>query len=406
MPVVRPFRAIRPVPDKVHLIVSRSYITYADEALEQKLSSNPYSFIHIINPDFHDDDRATPGSRELFIKVRNRYEEFRDNGYLIQDDSPGFYVYEQAHEAGFAIRGLIAATSNQDYLDGRIKRHEQTLAAREKMFKEYLEVTGFNAEPVLLAYPDSPTVEDVMDRVIGHSPMYDFSTTDQVRHRLWRLDDPEFIQNVQQVFSTMDSFYIADGHHRTASSALLTSQDDIQDEVERSRDFCMSFLVPASQIHIEPFHRLVRDAGGRSRKEIIEELSARMRVKGPLDDPGNLPKGHMGLYMEGDWFRLETDCPTDILDASYCSSQILGPLFGITDLRSDRRIRFFEGGMGLAPLMEVVDSGEAELAIALSPAGIEDVIRIADAEDTMPPKTTWVLPKLRSALTIYDLESD
>jgi uncharacterized protein (DUF1015 family) len=406
MPVVRPFRAIRPVPDKVHLIVSRSYITYADEALEQKLSSNPYSFIHIINPDFHDDDRADPGSRELFIKVRNRYDEFMEHGYLMQDDSPGFYVYEQTHEAGFTIRGLIAATSNQDYLDGRIKRHEQTLAPREKMFKDYLEVTGFNAEPVLLAYPDSPTVEDVMDRVIGHSPMYDFSTTDRVRHRLWRLDDPEFIQSVQEVFSAMDAFYIADGHHRTASSALLTSESATRTQRVAARDFCMSFLVPASQIHIEPFHRLVRDVGGRGRDEILSELSDSMKVVGPMDDPGRLLKGQMGLYVEGDWFRLETDCPADVLDASYCSSHILAPMFGITDLRSDKRIRFFEGGTGLVPLKEVVDSGEAALAIALSPASIDDVIRIADAEETMPPKTTWVLPKLRSALTIYDLESD
>jgi len=404
MPIARPFRAIRPAPDKVGLVVSRSYISYEEEDLRQKLASNPYSFIHIINPDFSSEERASAGSTELFHKVREKYLEFYRKDYFIQDEQPGYYIYRQA-SASDSFTGLIAATSSKDYADDKIKKHEQTLTKREEMFKNYLDVTGINAEPVLLSYRDDQDLERLITLAQKETPIYDFSTTDELRHTVWFVHEKDAVEALRKAFENIPAFYIADGHHRSASSAKLTEERNGGTYGDsQPHDFFMSYLLPASQMKIHAFHRLINTGEKLDKESILKALQKNFELKDPQADPRPKSKGHFSVYMDYTWYALELKKELKgKLDTELCSEQILSPIFGIEDLKSDRRISFISGEKGIGSIMREVDSGKAQFGIALYPVAIEEVFDVADRGATMPPKSTWVEPKLRSALTIYSL---
>lgn len=404
MPIVRPFRAIRPAKNLVHLIVSRSYISYDDDSLSQKLASNPFSFIHVINPDHGADDAAPSGSKALFKRVREKYLEFYRQHYFVQDEKPGFYIYRQRYD-GKDFTGVICATSSKDYAEGRIKKHELTLTKREKMFTEYLHTTGINAEPVLLSYPDDDFITDLVEHRMSKKPIYDFNTTDRMRHSLWAIDKTKEIAHIRDLFAQMEAFYIADGHHRTASSARLTAEENGGSYGKKApHDFFMSYLVPSSQMHIEAFHRLIKLDAPMEEGEILKRLAGEFDVVEMATAENPSHKGEFCMNIRGKWFRLLTKKPDEkLLDVQLCSEAILEPIFGITDLRTDKRISFMHGAKGTQPLSDAVSSGKADIAIALYPVKMDEIFEISDRGETMPPKSTWVEPKLRSAMTIYSL---
>ena len=407
MPIVRPFRAIRPAPDKVHLVVSRSYISYDDEALTHKLSSNLYSFIHVINPDHGMEDAARPGSKKYFKKVREKYLDFYQKGYFIQDETSSFYVYRQHYETdGREFTGLICATSSADYANDSIKRHELTLAKREKMFTKYLDITGINAEPVLLTYRDDEQINTLMSEATSAAPAYDFTTTDMVRHTLWRVDKDDINSALQDKFSSLESLYIADGHHRTASSARLTHElNGGTYGTEAPHDFFMSYLVPASQMHIEAFHRVLNMNGEVDKEEVLQGLQQQFKIE-RIELP-SLPTKHgeMMISILGEHYMISSkDIQGDLLDVELCSKAILEPLFDISDLRNDKRIHFLSGNEGLGGIEKTLKDERTDVLIALYPTQVKEIFEVADKGETMPPKSTWVEPKLRSALTIYSLK--
>ncbi|MGL5890934.1 MAG: DUF1015 family protein, partial [Bacteroidia bacterium] len=220
MASILPFRGIRPAADKVHLVASRSVDNYSRGDLNEKLRGNPYTFLHVINPDFSDGQSTKPGSPERLQKVKSTWEKFYAEGVFEQDSKPAYYVYRQFKQ-GNTYTGIIARTGIDDYFNGVIKIHEQTLTERENKLKEYLSVCDFNAEPVLFCYPDDAEINTMMMLATERRADYDFTTTDRVRHTLWIVDQPEQVQRLQERFSEIPAVYIADGHHRSASSALL-----------------------------------------------------------------------------------------------------------------------------------------------------------------------------------------
>jgi uncharacterized protein (DUF1015 family) len=404
MPITKPFRAIRPASNLVHLIVSRSYISYDDDALSEKLASNPYSFIHVINPDHGEDNAAPQGSVSLFERVRDKYMEFYRQGYFVQDEVPSYYIYRQRCE-GKDFTGIICATASSDYANGRIKRHELTLSKREKMFTNYLQTTGINAEPVLLSYPDDAAVNEVIAGKMLKRPLYDFTTSDQMRHSLWAIQKPKQVAKLKAAFEAMDAFYIADGHHRTASSARLTAQENGGGYgADAPHDCFMSYLVPSSQMHIEAFHRLVKLDTPVDKASVLQGLASQFDITEGAGEKRPSRKGEFCINIKGDWFTLRAKTiDPDKLDVQLCSEAILEPVFGITDLRTDKRMRFMNGARGIGPLGDEVLSKRADIAIALYPVQMEELFAVSDRGETMPPKSTWVEPKLRSALTIYSL---
>lgn len=400
---VRPFRAWRPAPHTAPLVGSRSFLTYSQRQLREKLSGNPYSFLHIIHADH--DRRGMPRT-EHFDAVRRKFLQFVDQGFLLREAARAYYLYEQSCN-GFISRGLIGAVDVADYSEGRIKRHEQTLTDREELFKEYLEHTGINAEPVLLAVPDASGFEMDLDRITHRPTLFDFCTTDQVRHRFWKVDHPDDLGAFASHFREMESMYIADGHHRCASSARLSESCAAAPGSPKAA--FLAFMVPERQLHIFNYNRTVKGLNGMAETELLERLRALGRLEPLASSPGIPEKGTVQLYLRSGWYAFTlpeaaSNGPADRLDAARLNTHVLGPLFGITDLRTDRRMGFVPGTHGTGELERLVDKGKADAAFNLHAVSFGELRAVADHFQCMPPKSTWIEPKLRSGLTIYSLD--
>jgi uncharacterized protein (DUF1015 family) len=405
---IRPFRAWRPTQDKVHLVGSRSYVSYTDEQLHEKLLGNPYSFLHVIHPDHG--NNAHLSREERFANVRHKWNEVVTEGWFERDERPCIYLYEQSRK-GLLSRGIIAAVDVNDYRHGRVKVHEHTLKAREELFKDYLNVTGVNAEPVLLAAPEGNGLEAILGRAWDTRPTYDFSTTDRVRHRFWAVDDVAVITAVSEQFLRIDALYIADGHHRMASSARLAESSGSHADAPKA--WCLAFVVPQEHLHIHNFDRAVTSLGGMDTEEFI----AAVRAVGSLEElpeaPTEVPAhGSVHICTRKGWFTLTLPPPADgtdaagSLDASMLSDAVLAPVLGIHDLRTDPHVRFVPGTSGIAELERLVRSGEAAVAFNLRPVSFDELKRVADTGGCMPPKSTYIEPKLRSGITVYSLEDE
>ena len=398
MATVKPFRAIRPTGDKVHLVASRSYITYNKKDLNAKLSSNPYSFIHIINPEFGVEKTAKANSKELFLKIKDRFDEFMDEGIFEQDDRPYYYIYEQ-EKKGRKICGIIALASTIDYGKGKIKKHEQTLSKREAIFCDYLKTCDIHAEPVLLSYPDHSELSALIEAKKLERPYYDFSTTNKVRHRLWIIEDEQKIDSILKYFGEIESLYIADGHHRSASSYLLSQNMGLKDD--HPYNYFMSYLIPESELQIFPFNRLIKDIGQLSVSEFLEKIKQNFDVEEVDHDYTPAQKGILSLYIDNKNYALTRKDKDEDLDTEILNNKILDPILGIVDLRNDKRVNFVGGEDAYDNMIKEVRSGKYVAAFGLYPVSVQDLKRIADNDETMPPKSTWIEPKLRSGLTIY-----
>lgn len=400
---LRPFRAWRPVADKAHLVGSRTYVSYSAEELAQRLASNPSSFLHVLRPD-DADTRKLPRS-ERFHRVRLAFKRFCDNGTLVREEQPAILLYEQSAH-GNVSRGIIAAVSVQDYREGRIKVHEQTITARENLFAEYLGSTGFNAEPVLLATPEGTAWEALLDPVLGTRPMIDMRTNDRVRHRMWSITDERLRTQLQRAFARIPCLYIADGHHRMASSARLAEANGCTD-VDPAW-WCLAYIVPRPQLYIYNFDRAVTSLGSHDETSLLAELGKVGRLektRSPFSAPGIIgvrtPKGWHALHLPP---VNAGHSAGDRLDAARLSELVLGPVLGIHDLRSDERVRFIPGTEGTTELDRLVGQGEAAVAFHLHPVNFAELKAVADTGGTMPPKSTYIEPKLRSGLVVYSLE--
>lgn len=400
---VRPFRAWRPAPHTAHLVGSRSFMNYSSEELRAKLAGNPYSFLHIVHAD-HDRDGLSRA--EHFDGVRRKFMEFAQRGILQREEQPAFYIYEQQC-AAFTSRGVIGAVDVADYFQGRIKVHEQTLTAREELFKEYLDHTGINAEPVLLAVPGAQGLEAAMDTIAARPVLYDFSTTDQVRHRFWKVDAREERAALEELFSAMPALYIADGHHRCASSARLAASSEARPGSPKAA--FLAFMVPEAQLHIYNYDRAVSGLNGLSPTQCLEAFAKVGQLVPLPDGPVQPGPATVQVFMDERWYALQLPAsagkgPVSALTASLLSELILDPILGITDPRADPRLRFFPGTHGIAALEAAVRSGKADVAFHLPAVSFGELKAVADSGACMPPKTTWIEPKLRSGLTIYSLD--
>lgn len=414
MAKVIPFRAIRPENDKVHLVASRSVDGYNPAELRDKLAGNPFTFLHVINPDFDDNIKTKPGSKERLTKVKNRFKKFISEKVFKRDADPCYYVYRQIKENN-TYTGIIACTGIDDYLNGVIKIHEQTITSREEKLKDYLEVCEFNAEPVLFCYPNDKVIDDTISKVTSSNPDYDFTTTDKVRHTLWVVCDKKTVKQIAERFGAIPSIYIADGHHRSASSALLgkikrsTKKNYTGEE---AFNYYLGVFFPESQLKIYDYNRVVKDLNNLSPNELIKKIKEKFdvsEVKAELFAPAK--KHELSMYLDNKWYSLKAKentynpkDPVGSLDAAILTEHILSPIFNIHDLKTDKRIGFVPGIKGSKELKKQVDEGKAAVSFGLYPVTMEHLKWIADTNNIMPPKSTWVEPKMRSGLVIYTFE--
>ena len=406
MATIRPFKAIRPPRDKAHLLTSRSYVSYSDKTLKEKLKNNPYTFLHIINPEYKKKNKKS--GIEKYQLVKEKFEYFLKSGNLIQDEKAAFYLYQQ-QKGKHIFQGIIAASSVQDYLNGSIKIHEHTITEREEMFKNYLDVTGFNADPVLLSYKGNFIIQSLINKISKSRAEYNFTTTNKVQHQLWKIFAEDEIKIISKTFSKIDKIYIADGHHRSASSALLAKKRKANKEA--NCNYFMSCLIDEKQLHIINFNRLVKNLNGLSSSDFVEKIKTKFevsKISSTVFKPRK--KDEISMYLNGKCYCLiakegafKADCVSK-LDPAILSNNILFPILGIKDEKTNKNITFESGTTPLSKIKNRVDNREFAVAFILKPIPIKTLKEVADKEKIMPPKSTYIEPKLRSGLTIYPID--
>lgn len=411
MAKIQAFHAYRPPSELAPSVITRTADSYSSEERRRILHNDPYSFLHVIHPEAGKEVKETlPNTKERFEKVRQQFEAFYRSGVFVREGEAALYLYELTGPEG-TYCGLIGGASVEDLKKDRIKKHEQTLEKREKLLKEYLKVCDINADPVLLCHPRHAPLDELIEHIRIEEPEYDLRTEDDgKRHRLWPILQKDWIRRIQECFSSMSTLYIADGHHRSASSLRLAEELE-KEGAEADEDgyaAFMAYFIPEDQLNIHGYHRCVTDLNGYSTEDLLKELEADFQVI-PSSGPVDADTLHeFGLYLDGNWYllypypdRFDHRDPIGSLDASILYERILSPLLDVQDPRSSERVYFHGAPKGLDPMIRDLEAGKFRVAFTLAPVPLEQLKEVADRGRVMPPKTTWIEPKLRSALLIY-----
>jgi uncharacterized protein (DUF1015 family) len=411
---VKPFRGVRPPKALVKDVASRPYDVLNSEEARKEAEGNEKSLYHIIKPeidfpvgkDEHDDD--------VYEKAIENFGKFVDKGWLVQDDKEMYYVYAQTMK-GKTQYGLVLGASVDDYMTGKIKKHELTRRDKEEDRMKHVRVTDANVEPVFFSYPDNEEINAIVDKVISGRPEYDFVSVDGVGHHFWLVEDNRDIERITEIFAEIPALYIADGHHRSAAAALVGAEkakNNPDHKGDEEYNYFMAVCFPDSQLTIIDYNRVVKDLNGLTPDEFLKKLEVNFVVE-PTGSEIQRPKNlhNFSVYLDGRSFSvtvkpgiIDDNDPIEQLDVTITSNLILDDILGIKDLRSDKRVDFVGGIRGLNELKERVDSGDMSLALALYPVSMKQLMEIADTGNIMPPKTTWFEPKLRSGLVIHLLE--
>lgn len=355
--------------------------------------------------------KSRPNSDARFKKIKRRYEEFCANGNLIQDEKVGFYIYRQLTKT-HSFTGVICGVDVSEYATNHIKIHEQTLTSRVEVFTKYLDICNFNAEPVLLTYRDEAmNMDSEIEKSIADRAEYDFTTTDGVRHQLWPVTDAKLIANFIADFAQLHCLYIADGHHRMASSTLLGEKRRKQKNWKPSdiSNYSLALILPERELNINPFHRVIQLDEIVDEREILNPIRTHFEVKKVPNTFFPKRKHEFGLRLASGWYRLilkdkiTSDNAVDHLDPMVLTQNILKPVFQIHDQKTDRRITFIPGKQNINKIEKSIDEGLTTALFTLFPLTTDQIFAVSDAGEIMPPKSTFVEPKLRSGLTIMDL---
>lgn len=411
---VKPFKGLRPPRELVEQVESRPYDVLDSDEARAEAGNNEKSLYHIIKPEIDFPVGTSEYDARVYERAAENFAKFQREGWLVQDADDHYYVYAQTMN-GHTQYGIVVGAAVDDYLNGVILKHELTRRDKEEDRMKHVRVCDANIEPVFLAYPDDDVLDAIVARYTLQEPEYDFiAPVDGFRHQFWIIDKEEDITAVTERFALMPHLYIADGHHRTAAAALVGAEKAKANPAHTGTEeynYLMAVCFPASQLTILDYNRVVKDLNGHSPAEFLTLLEKDFLVSPQGTEPYRPARLHeFSLYLKGEWYSLmlkpglvdETD-PIESLDVSISSKRILDEILGIKDLRSDKRIDFVGGLRGLSELKRRVDSGEMQMALALYPVSMQQIIRIADSGNIMPPKATWFEPKLRSGLVVHKL---
>lgn len=425
---VKPFKGIRPPKALAKQVSSRPYDVLNSEEAYAEAEGNPMSLYHIIKPEINFTPIADEHDERVYAKAVEEFKKFRANGWLVQDEKEKYYVYAQTMN-GRTQYGLVVAAWVEDYMEGRIKKHELTRKDKEEDRMKHVRINNANIEPVFFAYPHRDDLDALVAKVTAEEPEYAFvSDLDGFGHTFWVINDEELIKKITDIFAQIPAMYIADGHHRSAAAALVGNEKKLQNPNHTGNEEYNYFLAvcfPDNQLNIIDYNRVVRDLNGLTEEQFLAKLEEDFVVEEYPGIPESRNNGiptdgfaavkpkalhNFSLYLGGKWYSLtakegrydDTD-PIGVLDVTISSNLILDKILGIKDLRTDKRIDFVGGIRGLGELKRRVDSGEMKMALALYPVTMQQIIDIADSGNIMPPKTTWFEPKLRSGLIIHEL---
>lgn len=408
----RPFKGILPAPHLADKVVTRAFDSYSKEDVQQLLQQSEFSFLHVIVPVAEEMQRRQLSPEERLRLGKKELEQLLAAGAIQQQHVPAYYIYRQTDTEGHAFTGIMGAASVHDYMEGRIKKHEATLEYKEVLLKDYLEIIDINAEPVYLTVPDSPELNDLLGRLTANTPELSVQLHGKT-HEVWVVNDSDDIQHIADAFDRTPAMYIADGHHRSASSSLYGKERMESNTGHTGHEAYNGFLavvIPESGAKLYEFSRLVKDLGRHTPESFLAALETEFHISPiPVDETAPAARHEFGLYLNGQAYRLKlkndppAEKPLDNLDPQLLNRLIFEPILHITDLRKDKRVKFIGGKADVHGLVKEVDSGKYKAAFLSYPVPFEQFKQIADAGLVMPPKSTWFEPKFPSALVIYPL---
>ncbi len=413
MPQFKPFKGIRPVKEIAGFFSTKSVDSYNDEELEKEVSSNADSFLQIIKPTWGNTDQSVEAKH---TRVRQNFLDFL-NSARSEKDKPSFYIYQITKPEKEHIRALIGLVNINDYVEGKIKKHEETLIKRVELFANYLQNIHFHAEPVLLTYPHNQRIDLLMDLEMKRLPVVSFKDKEENLHQMWQVENRLNLQQFKDSIEKYEALYIADGHHRMESSSVYTesiSKKNKNDTGNEPYHFTLAMLVSDRELIIKDYNRLVKDLNGHSEEEFLKELNDKFEIT-KRGETAFFPskKHHLGLYMNGQFYSLfvKKEALTvhglSELDTYLFEELILKPILNIQDSRDDERVDFIRGTgnvEGVRKLREKVDEGKFKAGFFFYPVAAHDLEKIADLGLKMPPKSTYIEPKPLSGLTIFQLK--
>lgn len=409
---IKPFAGVRPPKDLAAQVASRPYDVL--NSVEAKQEAGEKSLLHIIKPEIDFDPIADEHSQAVYDKAVENFKLWQKRGWLVQDPKEMYYIYAQTMD-GRTQYGLVAAANVDDYMSGKIKKHELTRKDKEDDRMIHVRIQNANIEPVFFAYPDVDEMNKIVaDWVAAHAPEYDFVAPDGFGHTFWAITDDAVNARITEIFKNIPAMYVADGHHRTAAAARVGAEKRAQNPNHTGNEeynYFLAVIFPESQLHVIDYNRVVRDLNGLTPDEFLARLGESFDITDMGTEIYKPTKLHnFGMYLNGHWYSLTAKSgtyndndPIGVLDVTVLSNLVFDKILNLGDLRTSKRIDFVGGIRGLSELQKRVDSGEMVAAFALYPVTMRQIIDIADTGNIMPPKTTWFEPKLRSGLVIHKL---
>jgi uncharacterized protein (DUF1015 family) len=407
--LIKPFRALRPAPGRAADVLAPPYDVLSSAEARDRAKAKPWSFLHVSKAEIDLDPAVDLYDRAVYAKAAENLKHMIAAGVLVRDAKPSYYVYRLTWR-GRAESGLAAIASVAAYNANRIRKHEYTTPAKEDDRVRQIEAVNAQTGPVMLGYPAAPEIDAVLARAAAGKPAVDV-TADEVRHELWVIDDEAAIAALTRAVEALPALYIADGHHRSAAAARVARAR----RGEGAHDYFLAVLFPQHEMTILDYNRVLRDLNGRSTDELLAEIRKRYAVEPSAQPVAPASAGEAGMYLAGRWYRLtlqpelmaeaaQAKGPVARLPITLLTRNIVEPIFGITDPRTDKRIDFVGGGRGLGELARLVSSGQMAVAFALYPTQMRDLMAVADAGAIMPPKSTWFEPKLADGMVSHVLD--
>ena len=414
MAKVKPFRGLRPPKAFVEQVASKPYDVLSSEEARAEAEGNEKSLYHIIKPEIDFEPGTGEHEQKVYDRAVENFQKFQREGWLVKDEKEQYYLYAQTMD-GRTQYGLVVGASVDDYLTGKIKKHELTRKEKEVDRMHHIEINNANIEPVFLSFPTNEVLEQVIADTAQTAPEYDFVSEDGIGHTLWCIADDKVVNTITDAFGKIPYLYIADGHHRTAAAAHVgeaKAKADANHTGAEEYNYLLAVCFPESHLKVMDYNRVVKDLNGLSDEEFLQKVALHFEIEEKGEEIYKPAKLHnFALYLSGKWYSLtakegtydDTD-PIGVLDVKISSDYILRDILNIQGLRTDKRIDFVGGIRGLGELKNRVDSGEMRMALALYPVTMRQIIDIADSGNIMPPKATWFEPKLRSGLIIHQLD--
>ena len=407
---IKPFRGVRPRPDMIKLVASPPYDVLNSDEARQMASENRHSFLHVVKAEIDLPEDVDVHSEEVYRLSTANFLKMRDEGVFTVDDTPCFYVY-QLKMGDRVQKGLVVGASVDDYETGRIKKHELTRREKEDDRARHVEIIRAHAGPVLFTHKANDQVREIVQRVSFHSqPVYDFQADDGVSHTLWVISDGAVIEQLQEAFKNVDALYVADGHHRTASAYRVRDimrAKNPHHTGDEEYNYFLAVLFADDELKIMGYNRVIRDLNGLSKEELLRRISDSFEVETTTTAQPSASR-QFGMYLDGQWYRLTAkdtvypaDDPVRSLDVAILQESLLSPLLGIEDPRTDTRIDFV-GGIRGTEALERRCAEDMQIAFALAPVTVAQLMAIADKDAIMPPKSTWFEPKLRSGVVVHE----